>query len=162
MKRVTILTLICFFAVSGIGLAKGPCGMGELKLPHGKWWQLPEVAEKLDLTSEEQQKLDDLLVQNQRQLIDLKTNVQKDRLELEVILDQQNFDESVCMDRFKKFQYARTNLSNERFKFLVEVRKLLGRNRYRQLKTEFHDRRMHRMKEHHGPKGCFKGAGVNR
>ena len=30
MKRVTILTLICFLAVSGIGLAKGPWG----PIPH--------------------------------------------------------------------------------------------------------------------------------
>jgi Spy/CpxP family protein refolding chaperone len=146
MKKVTIFTLICLLAASGIGLARGPRGMGGLKMPHGKWWRMPEVAKKLELTSEEQQKFDDLFVQSRRRMIDLKSNVQKEGLELEMILDQQNFDESACMDRFKKFQDARTNLTNERFRFLVEVRKLLGLDRYRQLKTEFRDRRMHRMK----------------
>ena len=147
MKKVTIFALICFFAVSGIGLAKEPCGMGELKMPHGKWWRMPEVAKKLDLTSEEQQKLDDLFVQSRRQLIDLKSNVEKEKLELELILDQQNFNEPACMDRFKRFQDARTNLTNERFKFLVKVRKLLGLDRYRQLKTEFRHHRMHRKRD---------------
>jgi Spy/CpxP family protein refolding chaperone len=156
MKKVTIFTLICLLAASGIGLAKGPRGMGGLKMPHGKWWRMPEVAKKLELTSEEQQKFDDLFVQSRRQMIDLKSNVQKEGFELEVILDQQNFDESACMDRFKKFQDARTNLTNERFRFLVEVRKLLGLDRYRQLKTEFRDRRVHRMKGQQERKGPIK------
>ena len=156
MKKVTIFTLICVLAASGIGLARGPRGMGGLKMPHGKWWRMPEVAKKLELTSEEQQKFDDLFVQSRRQMIDLKNNVQKKGLELEVILDQQNFDESAFMDRFKKFQDARTNLTNERFRFLVEVRKLLGLDRYRQLKTEFRDRRVHRMKGEKERKGPIK------
>jgi Spy/CpxP family protein refolding chaperone len=156
MKKVTIFTLICLLAASGIGLAMGPRGMGGLKMPHGKWWRMPEVAKKLELTSEEQQKFDDLFVQSRRQMIDLKSNVQKEGFELEVILDQQNFDESACMDRFKKFQDARTNLTNERFRFLVEVRKLLGLDRYRQLKTEFRDRRVHRMKGQQERKGPIK------
>ncbi len=156
MKKVTIFALIYLFAVSGIGLAKGPGGMGELEIPHGKWWRMPEVAKKLDLTSKEQQKLNDLFVQSRRQLIDLKSNVEKEKLELEMILDQQNFDESACMDQFKKFEHARANLANERFRFLVEVRKLLGLDRYRQLKTEFRHRRMHRMKGQQERKGPIK------
>jgi len=161
MKKLTIFSLICFFAVSGIGLAKEPCGLGKFKVPHGKWWQMPEVATKIGLTSEEQQKLNDLFVQSRRQMIDLKSNVQKEGLELEVILDQQNFDESACIDRFKKFQDARTNLTREQFRFLVKVRKLLGLDRYRQLKTEFRDRPMHRMKGQRGHKGPMKGGMIH-
>jgi Spy/CpxP family protein refolding chaperone len=151
MKKITMLAMICFFAASGIGLARERCGMGEFKVPHGKWWQMPGVAKKLGLTSEEQQKLDDLFLRSRRQMIDLTSSVQKEKLELEMILDEQNFDEPACRDRFKKFQHARTNVANERFGFLIEVRKLLGHDRYRQLKTEFRERGMHRMK---GPEGC--------
>lgn len=158
MKKVTIFALICFFAVSGIGLAKGPGGLGQLKMPHGKWWRMPKVAKKLDLTSEKQQELDDLFVQSRRKMIDLKSKVEKEKFELEVILDQQKFDESACIDRFKKFQDARTNLTNEQFKFLVKVRKLLGLDRYRQLRTEFRDRRMHGMKAQQGHKVPMKGG----
>jgi len=161
MKKVTIFTLICLLAASGIGLARGPRGMEGLKMPHGKWWRMPEVTRKLELTSEEQQKLDDLFVQSRRRMIDLKSNVQKEGLELEVILDQQNFDESACIDRFKKFQDARTNLTREQFRFLVKVRKLLGLDRYRQLKTEFRDRPMHRMKGQRGHKGPMKGGMIH-
>jgi Spy/CpxP family protein refolding chaperone len=156
MKKVTILALICLFAASGIGLARGPGGMVGLDMPHGKWWRMAEVVKKVDLTGEEQQKLDDLFVDSRRRMIDLKSGVEKEMLELEVILDQQNFDESLCMDRFRRFQDARTNLANERFKFLVKVRKLLGPDRYRQLKTEFRHRRAHGMKGQEEPKGPIK------
>lgn len=162
MKKVMLFALICFFAASGIGLARGPAGMGGmggLTVPYGKWWRMPEVEKKLSLTGREQQKLDDLFVRNRRRLIDLKTNVQKEKLELEQVLDQPNFNEPACMNRFKKFQDARTNLCNERFKFLVKVRKLLGLDRYRQLKTEFRDRRMYRTKGQHGRVGAMKGSG---
>ncbi|NVL91068.1 MAG: periplasmic heavy metal sensor [Desulfobacterales bacterium] len=162
MKKVMLFVLICFFAASGIGLAKGPAGMGGtggFTAPSGKWWRTPEVGKKLGLNKKEQQKLDELFIQNRRRLIDLKTNVQKEKLELEQILEQQNFDETACMDRFKKFQGARTNLCNERFKFLVKVRKLLGLDRYRQLKTEFRDRRMCRTKGEQGRMGPMKGSG---
>ncbi len=159
MKKVMLFALICFFAESGIGLARRPAGIGGLTTPSGKWWRMPEVGKKLSLTGREQQKLDDLFVQNRRRLIDLKSNMQKQRLELEQVLDQPNFNEPACMDRFKKFQDARTNLCNERFKFLVKVRKLLGLDRYRQLKTEFRDRRMCRTKGEQGRMGPMKGSG---
>ena len=160
MKKVTIFSLVCLLAASGIGLAWEPHGMEELKIPHGKWWLMPEMAKKLGLASEEQQKFDDLFVQSRRRMIDLKSDVEREHLELEMILDQQDFDESACMDRFKKFEDARTKLANERFGFLVEVRKLLGLDRYRRLKTEFHDRRLHRMKGEWQGKGPVKGRTV--
>ncbi|NVM22245.1 MAG: periplasmic heavy metal sensor [Desulfobacterales bacterium] len=161
MKKVTIFTLICLIAASGIGLAKESRGVGRLKMPHGKWWRMPEVAKKLALTSEEQQKFEDLFVQSRRRMIDFKSNVEKERLELEMILDQQDLNESACMDRFKKFEDARTNLANERFRFLVEVRKLLGLERYRKLKTEFRDHRVHRMKGRQERKGPVKETMVH-
>jgi Spy/CpxP family protein refolding chaperone len=159
MKRVMIITLTCLLAVSGIGFAKGLGGIGILKMPRDKWWQIPEVAEKLELTGEKQQELDDLFVHNQRRMIDLRNDVQKERFELGLILDQQNFDESACVERFKELQSARTNLADERFKSLIKIRKMLGLDRYRQLRKTFKEHRMPGMKRQRRPIGYFKGEG---
>jgi Spy/CpxP family protein refolding chaperone len=156
MKKVIIFTLIYFFTVSDISFGQGPNSMGKMKLPMGKWWLRAEVAEKLNLTSEEQQRLDNMFVQSRRKMIDLRSNVQKEKLELDVILNKKDFDENACMNRFKKFQDARTTLANEQFKFLIETRKLLGIERFQQLETEFRDRRMHPMKGRQGQKGHIK------
>jgi len=140
MRKLTLLTAICFIVLSGAGFAKDP-DFGKLKLPRGKWWRIPEISEKLNLTSEKQAKLDELYTQNRRKLIDLKSNVERKGFDLEQIVEKESFNESAAMDQLKKLEDARTNLATERFRFLIEVRKLLGTERYQQLKIIHKDYR---------------------
>ena len=111
---------------------------------------LEEVAKKLGLTNDDQKKLDSLFVQNRRKLIDLRGNMEKERLELELILDEEDFNKTACLNQFKKVQDARTNLALERFGFLIEVRKLLGYERFQELKNSVRKRQMHRRKDRQG------------
>ncbi len=150
MRKLTLFTLICFFAVSGISIAGNlgysmrSSGFGSegLTIPGGKWWRMPKAAKKLELTKAEQKKLDRMFIQNRRRMIDLKRDAAKEKLELEDILDKENFNESACMGRFKKLMDASTELTIERFRFLVEVRNLLGIKRFQLLKANFRERRM--------------------
>jgi len=144
MKKLAIIIALCVLTLSGTAMA-GNSGNGPT-IPGGKWWRMPMLTQKLNVTVEEQGKLDSLFVQNRRQMIDLKSSVSKEVLELEEALDKKLFDDAECMDRFKKLQTARANLAAERFKYLLEVRKLLGNERYQQLKAKFQERRMYRMK----------------
>ncbi|MDM8525595.1 periplasmic heavy metal sensor [Desulfococcaceae bacterium HSG8] len=162
MKKLAFFTLICFLSLSCAGIAKSPDysmsgPMGEpLSIPGGKWWRMPRVAKELTLTGEEQERLDSLFMENRLQMIDLKSALEKEKLELEAILDKKNFDESACMSHFNRLQEARQGLVTERFKFLVEVRKLLGNDRFQKLKVKFHERRMLMMKGKQGKKRLMK------
>ena len=49
-----------------------------------------------------------------------------------------------ALECFKKLKEAQTNLDIERFKFLVQVRDLLGNERYQQLKAAVWEHRMKR------------------
>jgi hypothetical protein len=49
------------------------------------------------------------------------------------------------MAAFKKLKDAGTMLATERFGFLMEVRKLLGADRFLKLKTKFQMHRRHKM-----------------
>lgn len=151
MKRVSLLALFFVFVFSGISMARdsgfgregrggGKEGMG---MPHGKWWKMPQAADKLGLTQEEKEKLDEMYLEHRRQRVDLHAQIEKQRLELEELLDGKTFDAKGCMERFKKVQEVQNGLAEERFRFLVQVRELLGLERYQQLKNEF---RRHRMK----------------
>jgi Spy/CpxP family protein refolding chaperone len=147
MKRLICFIVIGFFTMSGLCFAQhyysmAGSEMGSLAIPGGKWWRMSKIAKDLELTSEEQTKLDVLFMENRRQMIDLKAGAEKAKLELEEVLDKKDFDESVCMERFTEFQDADKKLAAERFKFLVEVRKLLGTERFQKIKTQFHKRRM--------------------
>lgn len=147
MKKVVLLTLVFVFALSSISMARGPGSRKEEGMPPGKWWKVPQVAERLSLTEEERQKLDTMYLEHQHRMIDLRSQVEKERLELEQLLDSTTFDPAASMERFKKWQETHKNLATERFQFLLQVRSLLGLDRFQVLKAQFWK---HRMKERHG------------
>lgn len=103
------------------------------EIPHGRWWRTPQVAEKLQLTEEHKQKLDELFISNRRKLIDLMGEVEKARLELEHSLNNDPLDEQIVMQQFNNLEDARSKLASERFNFFINVRKLLGLERYQRL-----------------------------
>ena len=120
--------------------------MGDDILP-GKWWHIPKVAKKLELSKEEKRELDDLFVKSRRRLIDLKSKIEKERFELENLLESETLDETATMEQFKKLEKAREDLSTERFSFLLKVRKILGFARLQYLKTFFGEYKMRKRHE---------------
>jgi Spy/CpxP family protein refolding chaperone len=123
-------------------------------LPMGKWWENPEMAEKLNLSDAEKAELKDAFNNSYRKLIDLKSNVEKQRFELGNLLEKKTLDEAAVMQQFTKLEKARAELSKERFSFLLETRRVLGHERYQTLKQEGKERRRarrHRRMERQGP-----------
>ena len=107
------------------------------KMPHGKWWRSPKATEKLNLSNEEKKQLDEKFLESRRKLIDLKATVEKEQLELDALMDKEPLNEKSVMERFKKLETARASLAAERFGFILEVRKIIGLERFQQLKTTF-------------------------
>ncbi|MCD6571566.1 MAG: periplasmic heavy metal sensor [Deltaproteobacteria bacterium] len=104
------------------------------KTPPGKWWRIPRVSEHLNLSDQEKRELDKLYVDNRRKLIELKSILERERFELENLLEQETLDEAAVMEQFKKLEGARANLAIERFRFLLQVRKIIGFERFQRLK----------------------------
>ncbi len=157
MKKIILITIGFFIiTVGGVNAAGPKKEQSGLRLPPGKWWRLPRIAEDQKITPEEQTELDKLYIQNRRQLIDLKSALQKQLLELEIIFEEQDFNPNRSLKQYQKVQDARTRLALERFKFVVEVRNLLGLERFRQLESKFREfRKKYRgqKKRRFGPAG---------
>ncbi|MDY6852985.1 MAG: periplasmic heavy metal sensor, partial [Thermodesulfobacteriota bacterium] len=107
------------------------------KIPPGKWWRIPKVAEEMNLSDEEKQRLDDVSLTFRRKAVDLRSRLEKERIELGVLFEKEQIDEAAVLAQFKKVESARSVLALERFNVLLEVRKLLGRDRYERLKAKF-------------------------
>ncbi|MEE8541884.1 MAG: hypothetical protein V3S66_09500 [Desulfobacterales bacterium] len=137
MKKIILFTLVCFFTLTGVGFPGMQRDKAGMKLPAGKWWRIPRIVQASNIMPEEQSQLDSLYVQNRRKMIDLKSVLEKELFELELVFDVTSFDADACMDRYRKVQNARTTLALERFKFVVEVRKLMGFERFQQLKEKY-------------------------
>jgi len=139
------MVLLILVTTPAMVMAKGmhgPEGMHEGNgLPLGKWWENPKTAEKLNLSDADKAKLEEAFNTSYRKLIKLKSTVEAERFELGNLLDKKTLDEAAIMQQFTKLENARTELSRERFGFLLEVRKILGQERYQVLKQEGRERR---------------------
>ena len=102
--------------------------------PPGKWWHSPQAAEKLNLSDEEIKMLDKQFVDSRRKLIKLKSVVESEQFELDFLFDSENISNKEAMKQFDKLGQAKKNLSTERFRLLLEIRNILGLERFRQLK----------------------------
>jgi Spy/CpxP family protein refolding chaperone len=124
-------------------------------LPFGKWWRDPRVCQQLDLNETEKSKLDQEFVDSRRRLIELKSSVEREQFELENLLESEALDEAAVMEQFKKLEKARASLSSERFNFLIQVRKILGLDRFQRIKMFYgksRHQKMRRNMEGPGPK----------
>jgi Spy/CpxP family protein refolding chaperone len=102
-------------------------------MPSGKWWKDPEFIKALRLTSDDDKKLDKLFVKYRRRMIDLTNQVEKEQFEYQNLMEAPNLDEAAVNRQLKKLEEARTELYAEKNRFVVEVRKILGRDRFQKL-----------------------------
>ena len=123
-----------------------------LRLPDGKWWLVPHMAESMQITAEEQATLSDLYFEMRREMIAAKSGLQTQMLELEILFDREPFDKNNCQTQYMKVQQARTQLAAKRFEFVTEVRQLLGAQRFRQLERQFRQAKKKYLQTRRAPK----------
>lgn len=135
--------LSSFVLISFLSLPAFAAGQ---QLPTGKWWYNPRITDTIELTDKQKTRLDAACIENRRALIDLKSAVEKEQLELENLMESKAFDKEVAMEQAKKLEKARTNLAIERFSFVLQVRIIIGNDKFRKLKTAFG--KLRRQKRH--------------
>lgn len=137
-KTLLCLTLVMFQTAALMA--------ADVETPSGKWWHMPQVAEKLNLSPGMQERLDALFYTNRQVLIELKNELEKERLKLDYLLDQRVIDDTKVARQYKRLDEVRSALSEERLTYLLEVRKIIGYERYQQLKQMYRERRSGRGK----------------
>ncbi|MGO9145059.1 MAG: Spy/CpxP family protein refolding chaperone [Desulfomonilia bacterium] len=124
------------------------CGMHQ-GMHYFKWWQSPELSKDLRLTTGEKQSLDNLFVKNRNTLIDLKSSFMKDRYKLHDMLEKDTVNETSALAQNKVIEEDKLKISNERIKYMLGMRKILGPDRFHRLMAKFHEMRGKR----HSPQG---------
>ncbi len=126
-RSLAVLAAIVLFLFPAICRAK--------EIPPGRWWHLPYFTDQLNITEKEKDELDKLYDYNRNRLAELKNQVEEERKDLLKAIEQEHLNETSAMAKMKKLESTRTLLSATRFSYALEVRKLLGYERSRQLKT---------------------------
>ena len=130
LKRI-LIGILMIFAISMPDFA------GSQDMPSGKWWYNQKIVQNLNLTQSEIHQLDQLYVDSHRRLIELKSAVEREQFELDNLLNKKTVDDAQVRKQFKRLESARSDLADERLRFVIGVREIIGPDRFQQLKTSY-------------------------
>ena len=75
--------------------------------PGGRWWNNPEMVQRIGINSDQQKKMDDIFQANRLRLVDLHATVQKDEMTLEPLMSSETPDETKILAQIDKVAQAR-------------------------------------------------------
>lgn len=130
--------IIAFVVMGLLLLTTGVTGADARR--QNRWWNTPEYMETLKLTDGEIQQLNQVFETYSLNMIELKGQVEAARLKLQFIMEKEDLDESAMEAEYNRLEEARATLGKERFAFYVQVRKIIGPERFRQLMEIFKTR----------------------
>lgn len=131
----------------GRGYGMGMSGLHIL--PPGLWWNNPAVAQRLDLTADQQKRLDDTFQQNKAALTGIHTRLDQEQMQLQPMLDANPVDQAKTLAEIDKIADLRAELEKAVAKMLLQMRAVLTQAQWTRLQQE----RPSRMREHMIPRG---------
>jgi periplasmic protein CpxP/Spy len=104
--------------------------------PHGRWWNNPELAQKLGLTADQQKKMEAIFEQNRPGLIDLLGTVHKEEAAMEPLLAADQPDDGKILAQIDRVAQARAELERANGRMLLGLRKVLTPQQWKTLQAE--------------------------
>ncbi|MCJ8501888.1 periplasmic heavy metal sensor [Desulfatitalea alkaliphila] len=127
-KRLCALTMVLAMVLGVAGTVPAQDSA------RGLWWRSADTAAALALTDKEIQQLDRAFEKARLKMIDAKSRVEAEQAKLQALLERRDLDEAAVNAQHKQLEQARTALANDRLAFLMEVRKIIGHDRFQKLK----------------------------
>lgn len=146
MKRTATIAITATLLAAGIAaLAAGP-------------FSNPNIVEALNLTPEQQRKLEDLRYQQRKEAADLRRDMELKRLDLQRELDRDT-PNTAAVDRLLDEQGAlRTKLGKAKIHHMLDMKKILTPEQWSKVKDRMQARRAERMGNRLGRRGPGRGA----
>ena len=131
MKRIALALLTLALASSAFAQAN---------LPPGKWWRRPDIVQILNLSEEQQEKLETIFRNASGDLIDLRGEVEKQNINLRGELDQQQLDRAIIRRDAQKLSDARGRLFERELTMLIDMRAVLNDSQWNRMRNGLLDR----------------------
>jgi len=126
VKRFALALIALLFASSM--LAQG--------MPPGKWWRKAEVSNFLGLTTEQQNKLENIWLGASSELIDLRSDVEKQNIALRIELDRPQLDRRAVQAAAARLNAARGRLFERELGMLVDMRGVLSDAQWSRMRAQ--------------------------
>jgi periplasmic protein CpxP/Spy len=120
----------------GFGMHRPPMEQAlGLRGPQGRWWNDPDMIQKLQLTDDQRKAMDQILLDHREKLIDMRAAVEKSELGLEPMLSDDQPNESQILAQIDKIAQARAELEKANARFLLAIRSKLSPDQWKQLQA---------------------------
>ena len=104
------------------------------QMPPGKWWQRPEIVQRLELTNDQQEKLDEIFRGAAIGLIDAKGEVEKLQISLRGELDRPQMRRAEVLRVAKQLSDARGRLFERELTMLMDMRGVLSDDQWHKVR----------------------------
>jgi Heavy-metal resistance len=105
-------------------------------LPPGKWWRRPEFATNLQLTNDQQVRLDMIFRMAANDLIDLRADAEKTSIAIRSELDQDQLNRENLRKLAAKLSETEGRLFDKELMMLVDMRSVLNNDQWGRLRSE--------------------------
>ncbi len=106
----------------------------------GMWWKNPDLVKSLNITPDQQKKMDDIFEKSRLELIDLKAALEKQEVILHPMLDENPPDTNKVLAQIDKVAQARAYLEKGNARMLLGIRAVLTSDQW----TKLHNMGQHR------------------
>ena len=103
---------------------------------HGRWWNNPELAQKLGLTADQQKKMEAVFEQSRPSLMDLSASVRKEESGMEPLLAADQPDEGKILAQIDRVAQARAELEKANARMLLGLRRVLTPEQWKTLQAD--------------------------
>ena len=126
MRRIAFAAAVLLIA--GSALAQ--------PIPTGKWWRRPEIVQALNLSDEQQDRLETIFRASASDLIDLKAEIDKADIALHGELDRPQLDRAAIHRIATRLMEARGRMFDRELMMLVEMRGVLTDPQWNRMRSE--------------------------
>lgn len=127
MKRFLLCAAVALTLATSVSAAP---------LPPGKWWRRPEFATNLQLTNDQQVRLDLIFRLAANDLIDLRADAEKTSIAIRSELDQQVLNRDALRRLAARLSETQGKLFDKELMMLVDMRSVLNDDQWGRLRSE--------------------------
>jgi Spy/CpxP family protein refolding chaperone len=119
------------------------------EMPEGKWWKRPRIAAEIELSPEQEDRIENIFSKARPRLIDLKANLEKKQGDLEDALSEMNADRAKVAGRIDAVEDARAELQKARILMLLDIKQVLRPEQWERL-VRMHEQMRRERRERFG------------
>jgi Spy/CpxP family protein refolding chaperone len=103
-------------------------------VPDGKWWKRPRIAAEINLTPEQEGRIESIFTRARPGLIDRKAALEKAQASLQDALEESNADRREVAARIEAVESARAELQKARILMVLDMKQVLRPEQWERLR----------------------------